>query len=105
MNAAQLHFKADLGHLIDRLCLFHAGRADLIALLRQRARPYLFSNTLAPPVAAASIAAFDLLDAQPELLSRLKANTQYFRQLMTQAGFKIRPGEHPIVVRAWGRGA
>lgn len=66
--------------------------------LRQKARPYLFSNTLAPPVAAASLAAFDLLDRSPELLQRLKSNTEQFRRSMAAAGFKIRPGSHPIVV-------
>lgn len=76
---------------------YTTGRADLITLLRQRARPYLFSNTLAPAVAGASLAVFDLLTASTELRDRLEANTKYFRAKMTVAGFNIRPGSHPIV--------
>jgi len=76
---------------------YTTGRADLITLLRQRARPYLFSNTLAPAVAGASLAVFDLLTASTELRDKLEANTKYFRDRMTKAGFDIRPGSHPIV--------
>ncbi len=76
---------------------YTSGRAELIELLRQRSRPYLFSNTLPPGVAAASIAALDMLQGSSELTDRLAANTVYFREGMTKAGFKIRPGAHPIV--------
>jgi len=76
---------------------FTAGRRDLVALLRQRSRPYLFSNTLAPPIVGASIAVLNLLEASTQLRDRLEANTRYFRQAIAQAGFDIRPGEHPIV--------
>jgi glycine C-acetyltransferase len=70
----------------------------VIGLLRQKARPYLFSNTLAPCVAAASITVFDLLSRSHELRDKLQDNTDYFRQQMAAAGFDIRPGSHPIVV-------
>jgi len=76
---------------------FTSGRKEIIALLRQRSRPYLFSNTLAPAITGASIAVLDLLSASTALRDRLEANTQYFRQAMTTAGFDIRPGLHPIV--------
>ncbi|KIZ02693.1 glycine C-acetyltransferase [Monoraphidium neglectum] len=76
---------------------YTTGRADLITLLRQRARPYLFSNTLAPAVAGASLAVFDILSKSTELRDKLEANTKYFRQRMTSAGFDLRPGSHPIV--------
>jgi glycine C-acetyltransferase len=76
---------------------FTASRADLVDLLRQRSRPYLFSNTLTPALAAAGIKALDLLSSSGELRERLQANTRYFREQMTQAGFDIRPGLHPIV--------
>lgn len=68
-----------------------------MALLRQRSRPYLFSNTLPPAVVAAGIAVFDLLSSTTELRDRLEANTQRFRAGMTAAGFEIKPGVHPIV--------
>jgi glycine C-acetyltransferase len=77
---------------------YTTGRAEVVALLRQKARPYLFSNTLAPAVAAASITVFDLLSASHELRDKLQENTDYFRQHMAAAGFNIRPGNHPIVV-------
>lgn len=77
----------------------------MIALLRQKARPYLFSNTLAPPVAAASIVVFDMLSRSSSLRDKLAANTAYFRAAMTDAGFNIRPGSHPIVVRHAARAA
>jgi glycine C-acetyltransferase len=65
--------------------------------LRQRSRPYLFSNTLAPPIVAGSIKALDLLSASTELRDRLESNTRFFRQEMSKLGFNILPGEHPIV--------
>ena len=76
---------------------FTAGRHEIVALLRQRSRPYLFSNTLPPAVVGASIAVFDLLSSTTELRDRLEVNTQRFRAGMTAAGFEIRPGVHPIV--------
>jgi glycine C-acetyltransferase len=76
---------------------FASGRKEIIELYRQRSRPYLFSNTLAPAVVGASMAVFDLLSETTELRDRLEENTTYFRQQMTAAGFDIRPGEHPIV--------
>lgn len=80
---------------------YTTGRADVVELLRQKARPYLFSNTLAPPVAAASLAVFDLLtEGGSTLRQTLAGNTTYFRKAMTEAGFDIRPGDHPIVVSA-----
>ncbi|MFN8222118.1 MAG: glycine C-acetyltransferase [Gaiellales bacterium] len=74
-----------------------SGRREVIDLLRQRARPYLFSNSVAPPIAAAGLAALDLVDDAPELRERLWANTARFRTAMAEAGFAIIPGEHPIV--------
>lgn len=76
---------------------FTAADRDVIDLLRQRSRPYLFSNTLAPALVAAGIKAFELLSRSDELRDRLRENTRYFRQAMTQAGFDIRAGDHPIV--------
>jgi glycine C-acetyltransferase len=76
---------------------FTTGKKEIIALLRQRSRPYLFSNTLAPTIAAASVAAFELLDTSNDLRAQLVENTTWFREQMTQAGFAIRPGVHPIV--------
>ena len=76
---------------------FTTGRRRIIEMLRQRSRPYLFSNTLPPPVVGASIAVFDLLSRTTELRDRLEANTKRFRAAMTAAGFEIRPGSHPIV--------
>ena len=75
---------------------FTSGHKEIIALLRQRSRPYLFSNTLAPMIAAATMKAIELLSASTELRDRLEANTKFFRKEMTQLGFDIRPGEHPI---------
>jgi glycine C-acetyltransferase len=74
-----------------------AGRREIVELLRQRARPYLFSNSLAPPVVAASLAALDLIQNSDELRGRLRENTAHFRARMTELGFDILPGEHPIV--------
>lgn len=76
---------------------FITGRKELIDLYRQRSRPYLFSNTLAPAVVGASIAVFDLLSETTELRDKLEWNTKYFREKMTAAGFDITPGVHPIV--------
>jgi glycine C-acetyltransferase len=76
---------------------FTTGRREIVDLLRQRSRPYLFSNTLAPSIAGASIAVLELLDREPALRERLLANTRRFRQGMTEAGFTIKPGIHPIV--------
>ena len=76
---------------------FTAGPAAVIALLRQRSRPYLFSNTLAPAIVGASIAVLDLLEADSGLRDRLHANTADFRQAISAAGFRIQPGNHPIV--------
>ena len=76
---------------------FTSGRKEIIELLRQRSRPYLFSNTLAPSITGASIAVFDLLSETTELRDKLEENTNYFRAKMTEAGFDIKPGEHPIV--------
>jgi glycine C-acetyltransferase len=76
---------------------FTTGRQHIIDLLRQRSRPYLFSNTLPPPLVAAGIKVFEMLSATTELRDRLERNTQYFRGRMTEAGFDIKPGEHPIV--------
>ena len=76
---------------------FISGRKELIEFYRQRSRPYLFSNTLAPAVVGASIAVLDLLSETTELRDKLEANTKYFREKMTEAGFDIRPGVHPIV--------
>jgi len=76
---------------------FTSGRREIVDLLRNRSRPYLFSNTLAPPIVAGSLAVLRLLEASTELRDRLEANTQRFRAGMTKAGFAIRPGVHPIV--------
>ncbi|GGZ49534.1 2-amino-3-ketobutyrate coenzyme A ligase [Streptomyces inusitatus] len=73
-----------------------AARAEIVALLRQRSRPYLFSNSLAPVIAAASLKVLDLLESAGELRERLRANTELFRTRMTEAGFEILPGDHPI---------
>ncbi|UCS93588.1 glycine C-acetyltransferase [Echinicola marina] len=76
---------------------FTSGRKEIIDILRQRSRPYLFSNTLAPSITGASIAVFDLLSSTTELRDKLEDNTRYFREKMTEAGFDIKPGVHPIV--------
>ena len=76
---------------------FTTGRKEIIDLLRQRSRPYLFSNTLAPSIAGASIAVLDLLEADTSLRDRVHANTAYFRAAIAAAGFDIQPGDHPIV--------
>ncbi len=76
---------------------FTSGKKEIIEMLRQRSRPYLFSNTLAPSIVGASIAVLDLLTETTELRDKLEYNTIYFREKMTAAGFDIKPGEHPIV--------
>jgi len=76
---------------------FTSGNAAIIEILRQRSRPYLFSNTLAPSIAGASIAVLDMLSETTELRDLLEYNTKYFREKMTAAGFDIKPGDHPIV--------
>ena len=76
---------------------FTSGRKEIIEMLRQRSRPYLFSNTLAPSIVGASIAVLDMLSETTELRDKLAFNTAYFRTKMTAAGFDIKPGEHPIV--------
>ena len=76
---------------------FTSGRQEMIDLLRQRSRPYLFSNTIAPPLAAGSIKALELLEKDPSLVHKLRKNTRYFRSRMTERGFQIPDGIHPIV--------
>ncbi len=75
---------------------FTSGRQEVIDLLRQRSRPYLFSNTVAPPIVGAAIKVFELLSASTERRDRLEINTAHFRAAMTAAGFQLRPGVHPI---------
>jgi glycine C-acetyltransferase len=76
---------------------FTSGKKEIIDILRQRSRPYLFSNTLAPSITGASIAVLDMLSETTELRDKLEDNTKYFRKKMTEAGFDIKPGDHPIV--------
>ena len=76
---------------------FTSGRKEIIEMLRQRSRPYLFSNTVAPSIVGASIAVLDMLSQATTLRDKLEENTKYFRSKMTAAGFDIKPGEHPIV--------
>ena len=75
---------------------YTSGRQPVIDLLRQRSRPYLFSNTLAPPIAAASVRTLELLNESGQLRNQLRENTTYFRSAMSENGFRILPGEHPI---------
>ncbi len=75
---------------------YTSARKEIVELLRQRSRPYLFSNTMAPPIVAASLKAIELLSTTTELRDRLAENTTYFRSEMTARGFDIRPGDHPI---------
>ena len=81
---------------------YTSGRKEIIELLRQRSRPYLFSNSVAPPVVAASLKVLYLLEQGRELRDRLRANTSRFRSAMTDAGFDVLPGEHPIVPVMYG---
>jgi glycine C-acetyltransferase len=76
---------------------FTSGKKETIEMLRQRSRPYLFSNTLAPNIVGASIKVFDMLSHTTDLRDKLESNTKYFREKMTEAGFDIKPGVHPIV--------
>lgn len=76
---------------------FTSGKKEIVEMLRQRSRPYLFSNTVAPSIVGASIAVLDMLSETTELRDKLESNTKYFRTKMTEAGFDIKPGEHPIV--------
>jgi len=75
---------------------FTSGKKEIIELLRQRSRPYLFSNTLMPAIVGASIAVLDMLSETTALRDKLETNTKYFREKMTAAGFDIKPGSHPI---------
>jgi len=75
---------------------FTSGRKEIVQILRQRSRPYLFSNTLAPAIAAGSLKALAMLDSSTELVDRLRDNTRYFRERIASTGLKVLPGEHPI---------
>ena len=85
------------GKLGKALGGFTSGRKEIVDLLRQRSRPYLFSNTIAPPVVAASLKALELLSTSTELRDKLEENTKYFRAALTESGLTIKPGVHPIV--------
>jgi len=76
---------------------YTSGRKEVVAWLRQRSRPYLFSNSVAPMIAASSIAVLDLLERDKSLQQQLHSNAAYFRQKMTERGFDLKPGEHPII--------
>jgi glycine C-acetyltransferase len=76
---------------------YTSGRKEIVEWLRQRSRPYLFSNTLAPVITATSLAVLDLIREEPELRVRLEENSRFFREAMTKAGFTLAPGEHPII--------
>ena len=76
---------------------YTSGRREIIDMLRQRSRPYLFSNTLAPSIVSASIRALDIISSSTELRDKLEGNTLYFREKIVEAGFEVRPGTHPIV--------
>jgi glycine C-acetyltransferase len=84
---------------------FIAGRRELIEFLRQKSRPYTFSNTVPPPVVTASIAAIDLIENDPSIVNRLRENTNYFRREIVRAGFTILEGSHPIVPVMLGEAA
>jgi len=84
---------------------YTSGRKEIVEYLRQRSRPYLFSNTLCPGIAAASLTVLDLLSRSTELRDRLESNTRFFRDAMTAAGFQLLPGEHPIVPVMFGDAA
>jgi glycine C-acetyltransferase len=81
---------------------YTSARKEIVDLLRQRSRPYLFSNSVAPPIVAASLKVIDLVTQSPELRQRLSENTRFFRQQMTALGFHILPGDHPIVPVMFG---
>jgi glycine C-acetyltransferase len=76
---------------------FTTGRREIVALLRQRSRPYLFSNTLPPALVCAGLACLEILSDASALRAQLAENTRWFRRAMTEAGFAVRPGDHPIV--------
>lgn len=76
---------------------YASGRKEIVALLRQRSRPYLFSNSVAPPIVAASLKTLELLSGSTELRDKLEENTKYFRAALTERGLTIKPGTHPIV--------
>jgi glycine C-acetyltransferase len=76
---------------------FTSGRKEMIELLRQRSRPYLFSNSVAPSIVATGVKVLDMIDKAPELRKRLEENTAYFRKEITKLGFDVKPGSHPIV--------
>jgi len=84
---------------------YTSGRKAIVELLRQRSRPYLFSNSVAPPIVAASLQVLDLVSESEELRSHLRANTEFFREAMTREGFTLLPGEHPIVPVMFGDAA
>ncbi|MBI1176598.1 glycine C-acetyltransferase [bacterium] len=84
---------------------YTSGRKEIVEFLRQRSRPYLFSNTLCPSIAAASLKVLELLSASTDLRDQLESNTRFFRDAMTKAGFDILPGEHPIVPIMFGDAA
>jgi glycine C-acetyltransferase len=84
---------------------YTSGRKEIIELLRQRSRPYLFSNTLAPAIAGASLKVLELLSASTELRDKLEGNTKFFREEMTKQGFQILPGTHPIAPLMLGEAA
>ena len=79
-----------------------SGRAEIVELLRQRSRPYLFSNSVAPPIVAASLAVLDLLDTSADLRARLRDNTAWFRARLIELGFDVLAGDHPIVPVMFG---
>jgi glycine C-acetyltransferase len=81
---------------------YTSGRKEIVQLLRQKSRPYLFSNSVAPPIVAASLKVLDLVDGSAELRKHLRDNTQFFRNAMTEAGFTILSGQHPIVPVMFG---
>jgi glycine C-acetyltransferase len=81
---------------------YTSGRREIVDLLRQRSRPYLFSNSVAPPIVAASLKVLELVGQSTELREQLRENTRYFRAQMTIAGFNVLPGEHPIVPVMFG---
>ncbi|MCK5843685.1 MAG: aminotransferase class I/II-fold pyridoxal phosphate-dependent enzyme, partial [Victivallales bacterium] len=84
---------------------YTSGRSEVVDILRQRSRPYLFSNTVPPAIVAASLKALELLSTSGELVAKLKANTKRFREGMTENGFDILPGDHPIVPIMLGEAA
>ncbi len=81
---------------------YTSGRKEIVELLRQRSRPYLFSNSVAPPIVAASLKVLSLVSQSDELRETLRSNTEYFRSAMTEAGFNLLPGQHPIVPVMFG---